>query len=91
MPPTGTAPPSAPTGGRGRGSARIDPRSVTDYGEISAIPFTFARHPMYSEAHVHMNNIYADAFLNIDELFSDADGSRSTFVLDPLTIIRNTI
>ena len=89
--PTGTGPPSTPAGGRGRGAARIDPRSVTDYSEISAIPFTFARHPMYPEAHVHMNNIYVDAFLSLNDLFSDADGSRATFVLDPTTIIKNTI
>jgi len=27
---------------------------------------------MYPEAHVHMNSIYSDAFLDIDDLFATA-------------------
>ena len=89
--PTGTGgPPSTPAGGRGRGAARIDPRLVADYSEISAIPYTFSRHPMYPNAHMHMNSMCADVFLDIDDLFSDG-ATRSTFVDDPLTVIKNKI
>jgi len=68
---SGTAPGTPGAGARG-GTARppvVDTRAIADFDEITAVPFTFARHPTYPKAHVHMNSIYSDAFLDIDDLF----------------------
>jgi len=84
---------SGPVRGGGRGRAiTVDPRMITDFDEMTAIPFAFAKHPMYPEAHVFMNGIYADAFLDIDDLFTvTTPPSRDTFVTDPITVIKNKI
>jgi len=83
------------TGGRrGREPAAptVNPRTVADFEEITAIPFVFVRHPMYHEAHIHMNNIYSDAFMDVDNLFAVTDPpTRATFVADPVVIIKSKI
>ena len=76
------------TGQRGRGPAAptVNPRSVTDFEDVTSIPFVFARHPIYHEAHIHMNNIYSDAFMDMDDLFAvTAPPSRTTFVAHAVT------
>jgi len=94
---TAAAPASATplAGGRKRGGGKapaIDPRTVTEFDEITAIPFVFARHHIYPEAHVHMNSICSDAFLDIDDLFTVTDRpTRVTFVPDHVAIITNKI
>jgi len=80
-------------GARGGGIARVaatDLRAITDFDAIAVILFTFARHPMYPEVHVHMNSIFEDAFLDVDDLFTvTAPPSRVNFVAHPATIIKN--
>ena len=54
-----TQPATPGTGGRGRrgpAAPTVNPRSVTDFEDVTSIPFVFARHPIYHEAHIHMNN-----------------------------------
>jgi len=60
---------------------------------MTSVPFVFARHPTYPEAHIHMNAIYSDAFMDMDDLFSitTAPPVRDTFVADPVTIIKDKI
>jgi len=59
-----TGPATPATGRRDRGPAdpTINPRTVADFEDITTIPFVFARYPIYTEAHIHMNTIYSDAF-----------------------------
>jgi len=88
------AAPATPAGRGGRitTAATVNPRSVTDFDEISGIPFVFARHPMYHDAHNHMNAIYSDAFTDVNDLFTvTAPPSRTTFVDDPVVIVKNKI
>jgi len=88
--PTPTA--SAGRGGRRPAVATVNPKSVTDFEDVTGIPFVFSRHPIYSEAHVHMNSICSDAFMDMDDLFvATAPPSRTTFVADPVVIIKNKI
>jgi len=58
-----TGPATPATGRRGRGPAAptVNPRTITDFEDVTSIPFVFARHPIYTEAHIHMNTIYSDA------------------------------
>jgi len=90
---TGPATPS--TGRRGRGAAppTINPRTVTEFEDITSIPFIFARHPMYPEAHIHMNTIYSDAFMDMEDLFdiTTTPPVRDTFIADPVTVIKDKI
>jgi len=90
---TGHAAPG--TGGRrGRGPAAptVNPRTIADFEDITGIPFVFARHPVHSEAHMHMNVIYSDAFMDMEDLFAvTAPPTRTTFVADPVVIIKNKI
>jgi len=80
------------TRGAGRGSAAINPRTVTDFEKITSIPFAFPRHPMHPEAHIHMNSICADAFLDVVDLFvATAPPSMTAFVADPINVIKNNI
>ena len=47
---------------------------------------------MHHEAHIHMNSIYSDAFMDMEDLFTvTAPPSRTTFVADPVVIIKNKI
>ena len=88
------AAPATPAGrgGRRTGAATINPRSITDFDEVTGIPFVFARHPIYHDAHNHMNTIYSDAFTDMDDLFTaTAPPSRTVFVADPVVIIKNKI
>jgi len=40
--------------------------------------------------HVHLNSVYSDAFLDIDDLFVAATPpTRTNFVPDPVAIIKN--
>jgi len=78
-----TGPATPATGQRGRGptSPTVNPRSVTDFEDVTSIPFVFARHPIYTEAHIHMNSIYYDAFMDMEELFTvTAPATRVNFV-----------
>jgi len=89
--PTPTAPAA---GGRGRGAtaATVNPRSVADFEDVAGIPFVFSRHPVCHEAHVHMNTIHSDAFMDVDDLFAaTAPPSRTALVADPVAIIKNKI
>jgi len=65
--PAGTTPARGGSGGGRTGG--INPRTITEFDEITSIPFVFTRHPMYLEAHIHMNSIYSDAFLDVKDLF----------------------
>jgi len=90
------APPStpgtAPRRGRGPAAPTTNPRSITDFEDITGIPFVFARHPIYHEAHIHMNNIYSDAFMDMADLCAVTDPpTRTTFVANPVVIIKNKI
>ena len=68
------------------------PRDVTEYDDISSIPFSFSRHPASPDAHIHMNSIYGDAFMRMGELFVVEDPPiRTTFVTDPIAIIKDRI
>jgi len=90
-----TGPATPGTGGHGRrgpAAPTSNPRTVTDFKDVTSIPFVFARHPIYHEAHIHMNNIYSDAFKDMDDLFTvTAPPSRTTFVADPVVIIKTKI
>jgi len=89
-----TSPATPATGRRGRGAAAptINPKTVTDFEDVTSIPFIFARHPIYAEAHVHMNNIYSDAFMDMEDLFAvTSPPTRTTFVVNPVVIIKNKI
>jgi len=90
-----TGPTTPRTGGRGRrgpAATTVNPRSVTDFEDVAGIPFVFARHPIYHEAHIHMNSIYSDAFMDMDNLFTvTAPPSRTAFVADPVVIIKTKI
>jgi len=91
-----TAGPATPsTGRRGRGAApaAANPRAITEFDEVTSIPFAFARHPIYPEAHIHMNTIYSDAFMDMDDLFSIAATPpvRDAFVADPVAVIKDKI
>ena len=89
---TGPATPATARRGRGPAAPTVNPRSVTDFEDVTSIPFVFARHPIYHEAHIHMNNIYSDAFMDMEELFTVTDPpTRVTFVADLVVIIRNKI
>jgi len=69
-----------------------NPRSIADFEDITGIPFVFTRHPIYHEAHIHMNNIYSDAFMDMADLFAVTDPpTRTTFVADPVAIVKNKI
>jgi len=90
------AAPATPTtagrGGRRTGPATVNPRSITDFDEVTGIPFVFARHPMYHDAHNHVNTIYSDVFTDMDDLFTaTTPPSRTVFVVDPVAIIKNKI
>jgi len=89
------APVGAPGAARRRGGGRApvtDPRTVTNFEEITAIPFVFVRHPMYPEAHIHVNIIYSDAFLDMADLFAITDPpTRVTLIADPVAIIKAKI
>jgi len=83
---------TVPRRGRGPAAPTTNSRSITDFEDITGIPFVFARHPIYHEAHIHMNNIYSDAFMDMDNLFAVTDPpTRTTFVADPVVIIKNKI
>jgi len=85
-------PTTAPRRGRGPTAPTTNPKSITNFEDITCIPFVFARHPIYHEAHVHMNDIYSDAFMDMDDLFALTDPpTRTTFVADPVVIIKNKI
>jgi len=89
-----TGPATPATGRRGRGptATTINPRTVTDFKDITSIPFVFARHPIYPEGHIHMNTIYSDAFMDMEDLFNiTAPPVRDTFVADPVTVIKDKI
>jgi len=89
--------PGTPGTGAGRrrgggGAPTTDPRTVTNFEDITSIPFVFARHPMYPEAHTHINNIYSDAFLDMADLFAVKDPpTRVTFIADPVAIVKAKI
>jgi len=88
--------PGAPAaGGRrrgGGGAPAADPRTITNFEEITAIPFVFARHPLYPEAHMHMNGVYSHAFLDMADLFAVTDPpTRATLIADPVAIIKAKI
>jgi len=52
----------------------------------------FPRHPLYHEAHIDMNIIYSDAFMDMADLFAVTDPPTSTtFVANPVMIIKNKI
>jgi len=88
------ATPTTPAGRGGRRptGATINPRSVTNFEEITGIPFVFARHPMCHDAHIHVNTICSDAFMDVDDLFAaTAPPSRTTLVADPVAIIKTKI
>ena len=77
-----------PDGGR----AAPNLRDVVDFDEITSIPFLFTRHPIYPDVHSHMNTIYADAFLDVDDLFTVEDpAAKTTFVADPVAIVKDRI
>jgi len=79
-------------GGRRPAVATANPRSVTDFEDVTGIPFVFARHPTCHDADIHMNAIYSDAFMDMDDLFAvTAPPSRTIFVADPVLIIKNKI
>jgi len=88
-----TGPAMPATGRRGRGAAppTINPRTVTEFEDIRSIPFVFARHPIYPEAHIHMNTIYSDAFMDMEDLFdiTTTPPVRDTFVADPVNVIKD--
>jgi len=94
-----TAPAPAPVGApgavrrRGGGGAPVmDPRTVADFENITAIPVVFARHPMYPKVHTHMNAIYSDAFLDMVDLFAvTTPPTRVTLVADPVAIVKAKI
>jgi len=87
-----SAPATAPRRGRGPAAPTVNPRCITDFEDVTGIPFVFTRHPIYHEAHIHMNNIYSDAFMDMDNLFAvTAPPTRDTFVADPVVIIKNKI
>jgi len=89
-----TGPTTPATGRRGRGPAAptVNPRTVADFEDITSIPFVFARHPIYSKAHIHMNTIYSDAFMDMDDLFTaTAPPTRTTFIADPAAVIKTKI
>jgi len=89
-----TGPATPATGQRGREPAAptVNPRTINDFEDVTSIPFVFARHPIYNEAHVHMNTIYSDAFMNMDDLFTVTDPpSRTAFLVDPVVIIKTKI
>jgi len=94
---TGTlALPGTPSTGGRRGRApaapTATPRTIADFEDITGIPFVFVRHPIYNEAHIHMNNIYSDAFMDMEDLFTvTTPPTRTTFVTDPVVIIKNKI
>jgi len=88
--PTGATPARGGSGGRRTGG--INPRTITEFDEITSIPFVFTRHPMYHEAHIHMNSIYSDAFLDMKDLFdATTTPPMTTFVTDPISIIKANI
>ena len=90
---TGATPTTpAGRGGRRPTGATVNPRSVTDFEDITGIPFVFSRHPTHHDAHTHMNTIYSDAFMDMDDLFVvTAPPSRTTLVADPVVIIKTKI
>ena len=72
------------------GRAAPNPRDVIDFEDITSIPFSFSRHPIHTDAHVHMNAIYGDTFMEMDDLFAVVDPpARTTFIADPIAIIRD--
>ena len=74
------------------GRAAPNPRDVVDFEDITSIPFSFSRHPTYTDANLHMNTIYGDAFMEMDDLFTLVDPpTRTTFVANPIAIIRDQI
>jgi len=90
---TGPATPGA--GGRGRrgpAAPAVNPRTVADFEDVASVPSVFVRHPIYHEAHVHMNNVCSDAFIDMDNLFTmTAPPSRTDFVADPVAIVKTKI
>jgi len=81
-----------PTGVTVNPSVTVNPRTVTDFEDITGIPFVFVRHPTHHEAHMHMNAIYSDAFMDMDDLFAvTAPPTRTALVTDPVAIIKNKI
>jgi len=88
------ATPTAPAGRGGRrpAGATVNPRSVVDFEDIAGVPFVFARHPMFHDAHVHVNAFCSDAFVDMDDLFAVAvPPSRTALVADPVAIIKTKI
>ena len=88
--------PAAPgaAGQRSRGPAApaATPRTIADFEDITGVPFVFARHPAHHEAHTHMNDIYSDAFMDMEDLFAvTPPPSRTTFIADPVAIVKNEI
>ena len=84
--------PGGGQGGRRPTGPTVNPRAVTNFEDVTGIPFMFARHPVHNEAHIHMNAIYSDAFMDMDDLFIVTDPpTRTTFVADPVAIIKNKI
>jgi len=87
-----TTPGTGAQRGRGPAASTINPRTVTEFKDVTSIPFVFARHPIYPEAHIHMNTIHSDAFMDMEDLFNiTAPPTRDTFVTDPVTIIKDKI
>jgi len=89
---TGPATPATGRRGRGTAPATVNPRTVTDFEDSTSIPFVFARHPVCPEAHIHMNTICSDAFMDMEDLFDiTAPTVRDTFVADPVAVIKDKI
>jgi len=77
---------------RGAGRAPANPRAVTNFEEITAMSFVFARHLMHPEAHVCVNSIYSDAFLDMADLFAITDlPTRVTLLANPVAIVKAKI
>ena len=74
------------------GRAAPNPRDVVDFEDVTSISFSFSRHPILPDAHLHMNTICGDAFMEIDERFTvETPPAKTTFVADPIAIIRDRI
>ena len=86
-----TGPAAPATGRRGRGPAApaINSRTVTEFEDVTSIPFVFARHPICAEAHIHVNNVHSDGFMDAEDLFAmTAPPTRDAFVADPVAIVK---
>ena len=81
--PTGSRRAARPPGAPSR-RAIPNPRDVLDFEEITSTPFSLSRHPIYPDAHSHINTIYANTFLDIEDLFTVVNPPvKTTFVPRP--------